>query len=387
MALKLADAYVELRARTEQHDRAINGSTEKLKLFGVESAKVQALSTKMFLAIGLGAGSAMAVIGKVANLISSLGAALLKAAKEGETFGNAINRWAKEVTGLDNAVTRLDARMKAQNEASKARAAGERVEFGASGFGAIPGLSPERAAELSGEQATRQIALQQAQAGAVAARRRLKEFANPDNVSAEVSEGIRAADQEVVRAELHIKQLADTIKEEISIREANIKAMEFQRQVSERIGFNAEHAGRLLGGGIEGAAGGLNALLAPLLGEQRPGEHFRRSGAMGRGAGGEAEIVDDLTKAIETAILNADPVALGHLPQFTHGKQKQAAQMMGAQEFASGILRATASQDPERDMRRQQAEHIRGIDDKLRIQNELLKHGAPATFAAGEAVA
>jgi hypothetical protein len=43
---RLAEAYTELTARTAAHDRAVDKSVEKIKLYGLESQKVQTISTK-----------------------------------------------------------------------------------------------------------------------------------------------------------------------------------------------------------------------------------------------------------------------------------------------------------------------------------------------------
>lgn len=361
---RLAEAYTELTARTRAHDAAVDKSVEKIKLYGLESQRVQTMSTKMFGALLIGAGSAEAVIGKVAGALRNLGSKLLEAAKSGDSFGDAIARWSKETFGLENAVTRLDARLKQMNVGS-ALATKIDILFGRGGTTQIEGLTPERSEQIQAARAAITKAELEAQGKVDAVQAQIEAHGGLQAPRGSAG-AFREAQQEVDNLRLAMNRLNDEVVEEIKAREESTKRLKEQLGAT---GQNSAMIGARLGEILNGLFG--NATNA--VNEAAGGA----GGMMGRGARMEADEVARLIAEAERAINNADPEIFGRVRGGGAVGERTRATLMSGEDAARQILSATTGQDPA-DLQRQGNDHLKAMRAKMDEQLEELRKKGPA---------
>lgn len=378
MSFKLASAYTELTARTVEHDRAVDKSMNHVKVFGAETQKAQQLSSKMFLAIGAGAAGAEAIIMKVANAVRDLGGRLLTAAQSGKAFGDEIARWLTDLTGVENAVTALDRRMKEQN-ADPQRGLIDRLE-GLGGSRPIAGLDPEREKVLQAERDALEAqlpAMIEAVANAEAMFRETRGVAAAGGdarargfMAGPLQDAENAFDEatvELQKLQGNLERVNKKIGEEVFVRESAEKAAKHNEEKLIALGnavfMVTEKLGNL-------ARGGLLTFDDALRGAV---------GMAGRGAKGEAERLAEMDKEIEAALDMAAPPNRARSPA-----NAQRAALIGLEEFSSNILAATASQNPELKVAEESKKSLQQIEQHLRSIEQLQKRGpAQAVFAEG----
>lgn len=406
MAFKLAEAYTQLTARTAEHDRAVERSINKVKEFGKETLELTALNTKLFLTVTLGAASLTAALVKAAGAVHGLIGKLYDAAKAGKGFGDEIARWTKETFGFDNAVTRLDAKLKALGQNPSAGAildalagrGGPRSVEGSQLAGGVlsPAIDANRASQFAEQRAALESRLLEAfeRAGPDAAKHNefIKEMSEvsgnsravtAENFSDILPPGIIEAQQDIEQLELALKQLDEQIKIEAKFRAADLEAKQNEKRAIDLAVQAVLNFGHAVGGAenallraVEGAVG---------LGQPAPGEvNGGAIGMMGRGARQRADEVARMFAEAERALNNADPVALGRMPALPGVTDKRRGALMGAEEASRSILEATAGKSPELEELKRQTEISKKIEENQRMELELRRKGpAHAVWAEG----
>lgn len=112
----LGEGYVEIAARgVQRFEEDLSRVEARTKRTQASMVNLHGVGMKLFLA-GFGFASAESIIQRVGGSIQSLIMHMHNAAMKGQSVGDAIARWAKELTGVDNAVTRLEARMASERK-------------------------------------------------------------------------------------------------------------------------------------------------------------------------------------------------------------------------------------------------------------------------------
>jgi hypothetical protein len=241
---KLADAFVELKAKTKEHDGAIDKSIDKVKSFGKVHEQIQQIGTKGMLAIGAGAASMEGIISKAAMTVRSFAAAFSEAHRQGKSFGDGLAIAAREAFGLESAVTRLSDRMKEMNRVSGIAAQLDLLG-GRGGPAQIAGLTPEQSvsfqaqrAGLTAEQETAQAKLRAAQQALEDRKNQVGRVTPGQDIigpGSKLFEDVRAAEQAVQDFALKMKQLNADIE----------AAVRRNREVNERKAHDEERAAAL----------------------------------------------------------------------------------------------------------------------------------------------
>jgi hypothetical protein len=260
------------------------------------------------------------------------------------------------MTGVDNAVTKLDARLKAMNIGSDLSAEIEAL-FGRGQPAQIEGLSPERSQQLQTARAKIVAAQRSAEETVTAIRAQIQPNGQaPRGTGAALTE----AEQVVAKWTQEMKELNKAIADEV-------KALKEAAELAKA----AKHIGARFAGG----EGSMFDALADEFDKDTQRSDRQRVDEVAR-----------MTAQVARALNNADPEIFGRPRIGGPGGTRQStrAALMGLDAFGSSILEAAAGQDPKAE-EKAAVKELNAIRTKMDQQLEELRKRGPAhaVFAEG----